>query len=183
MISTGNKILSNIQEIHVISVMIFTHFSINLAMSIKMQPINIFQLRWLLKLKKYMYIIFVCFTSKTLKWLLLLFYTHPHPSFLGNFLHLGTYVCIQCIRKNTNQHLHVIFFQITCRTQPTGVEGHFLRPISQELCFKYLPMHIQYPSSKIRSMQIFIISPLKTITKFRFIWPSGFRGEYSNVKS
>ena len=35
-----------------ISVMIFTHFSINLAMSIKKQPINIFQLKWLLKLKK-----------------------------------------------------------------------------------------------------------------------------------
>ena len=34
-----------------ISVMIFTHFSINLAMSIKKQPINIYQLRWLLKLK------------------------------------------------------------------------------------------------------------------------------------
>ena len=35
-----------------ISVMIFIHFSINLAMSIKKQPINIFQLKWLLKLKK-----------------------------------------------------------------------------------------------------------------------------------
>ena len=33
-----------------ISVMIFTHFSINLSMSIKKQPINIFQLKWLLKL-------------------------------------------------------------------------------------------------------------------------------------
>jgi hypothetical protein len=43
-----------------------------------------------------------------------------------------------------------------------GWEGNFLRPISQELCYIYLPMHIQYPSSKIRPMQIFIISPLKT---------------------
>jgi hypothetical protein len=43
-----------------------------------------------------------------------------------------------------------------------GVAGQFLRPISQELCYIYLPMYIQYPSSKIRSMQIFIISPLKT---------------------
>jgi hypothetical protein len=34
-----------------ISVMIFTHFSINLAMSIKKQPIYIYQLKWLLKLK------------------------------------------------------------------------------------------------------------------------------------
>jgi hypothetical protein len=43
-----------------------------------------------------------------------------------------------------------------------GVGGQFLRPISQELCYIYLPIHIQYPSSKIRSMQIFIISPLQT---------------------
>ena len=43
-----------------------------------------------------------------------------------------------------------------------GVGGQFLRPISQELCYIYLPIHIQYPSSKIRSMQIFIILHLKT---------------------
>jgi hypothetical protein len=141
--------------------MIFTLFSINLAMSIKKQPINIFQLKWLLKLKKIMYIIFVCFTSKTLKWLLLLLYTHPHPSFFGKFS-TSRRIYIQCIKKNTNQHFHVIFFQITCRTQPTGVGVQMLRPINQELYYIYLPMHIQYPSSKIRSMQIFIISPLKT---------------------
>jgi hypothetical protein len=33
------------------SVMFFTHISINFAMSIKKQPINTFQLKWLLKLK------------------------------------------------------------------------------------------------------------------------------------
>jgi hypothetical protein len=40
-----------------------------------------------------------------------------------------------------------------------GVAGKFLRPIGQELSYIYLSMHIQHPSSKIRSMQIFIISP------------------------
>jgi hypothetical protein len=46
-----------------------------------------------------------------------------------------------------------------------GVGGQVLRPISQGLCYIYLPIHIQYPSSKIRSMQIFIISP-KTNCKY-----------------
>ena len=78
-------------------------------------------------------------------------------------IHFCTYIwriCIQCIRKNTNQHFHV--FQNTCRTHQPGVGGKLLRPISQELCYIYLPIHMQYPTSKIRSMQIFIISPPKT---------------------
>ena len=57
-------------------------------MSIEKQPYNIFQLKWLLKLNKCTF--YLC--ASTLKWLLLLLYTHPHPSFLGNFLHLGPYV-------------------------------------------------------------------------------------------
>jgi hypothetical protein len=84
-----------------------------------------------------MYIIFVCFTSKILKWLLLLLYTHPHPSFLGNVLHLGAYVYNALEKMPTN-----IFMSFSSKLNvhvehnQRGVRGQFLCPISQEL---YIP--------------------------------------------
>ena len=42
------------------SVMFFTHISINFAMSIKKQPINTFQLKWLLKLKNNKCTLYLC---------------------------------------------------------------------------------------------------------------------------
>ena len=133
--------------------MIFTHFSINLAMSIKKQPINIFQLKWLLKLKINKCTLYLCASQvKLLNDFCYLIHPCP-PVFLGKFS-TPRRICIQCIRKNTNQHFHVIFFQITCRTQSTGGRGAFLRPISHELCYIYLPIHIHYPSSKIHVLNI-----------------------------
>jgi hypothetical protein len=108
-----------------------------------------------------MYIIFVSFTSKTLKWLLLLLYTHPHPSLLGNFLHLVAYV-YNALEKIPNNIFMSFSSKLHVEHNQLEVGGQFLRPISQELCYIYLPIHIQYLSSKIRSMQMFIISPLKT---------------------
>ena len=85
----------------------------------------------------------------------------PCPSFFGNLLHLCAYVYTALKKIPTN-----IFMSFSSKLHvdhnQRGVGGHFLRPISQELCYIYLSIHIQYPSSKIRSMQIFIISPLKT---------------------
>ena len=43
-----------------ISVMLFIHFSINFAMSIKKQSINIFQLKWLLKLQNNKCTLYLC---------------------------------------------------------------------------------------------------------------------------
>ena len=87
---------------------------------------------------------------------------HPSPPvFLGKFSTPRPYVYNALEKIPTN-----IFMSFSSKLHvehnQRGMGGQFLRPISQELCYIYRPMHIQYPSSKIKSMQIFIISPLKT---------------------
>ena len=89
-----------------------------------------------------MYIIFVCFTIKILKWLLLILYTHPHPSFLGNVLHLGAYV-YNALEKIPTSIFMSFSSKLHVEHNQRGVGGQFLRPISQELCYIYLHMHIQ----------------------------------------
>ena len=140
--------------------MIFTHFSINLAMSIKSNlSTYIISVKMAFEIKKNKCTLYLC--ASQVKLLNDFCYSYTPILFLGNFLHLGAYVYNALKKIPTN-----IFISFSSKLHiehnQRGVGRQFLRPISQELCYIYLPIHIQYPSSRIRSMQIFIISPLKT---------------------
>jgi hypothetical protein len=101
-----------------------------------------------------MYIIFVCFTSKTLKWLLLLLYTHPHPSFLGN-VNIGEAELIFPL-------LFFFFFNffniapLTCAFELTSSNSYF-----NSYC-KHLSLRIVHFQNTLKILIIYCVDPTTT---------------------